>query len=130
MHPLKLILQDSWIHDFFFKPKAGRGGHNLCADVTQRYVTSKERLRGRLTSGKRPPKMQRLSGRLQESNLTGPLPRRGRGTFTLWKIIHCMQCLSAMCSCHQCSLYILNSIVQTGTQISENASRLKSMENH
>ena len=69
-------------------------------------------------------------GRLQESNLTGPLPRRGRGTFTLWKIIHCMQCLSAMCSCHQCSLYILHSIVHTGTQISENASRLKSMENH
>ena len=43
--------------------------------------------------------MQRLSGRLQESNHRGPLPRRGLGTSTLWKIIYCMQCLSyAMCS--------------------------------
>ena len=29
------------------------------------------------TSRKRPPKLQRLSGRLQESNHTGSLPRRG-----------------------------------------------------
>ena len=32
---------------------------------------------------KRPPKMQRLSGRLQESNHRGSLPRRGPSTSTL-----------------------------------------------
>ena len=38
-------------------------------------------------------------GRLQESNHTRSLPRRGSDTSTLWKIISCMQCLSyAMCS--------------------------------
>ena len=30
-------------------------------------------------------------GRLQESNHWGPLPRRGAGTSTLWKVIYCMQ---------------------------------------
>ena len=43
------------------------------------------------TSRKRPPKMQRLSGRLQESNHRGPLARRGSGTSNLWKIICCIQ---------------------------------------
>ena len=38
-------------------------------------------------------------GRVQESNHMGPLPRRGPGTSTSWKIIYCMQFLSyAMCS--------------------------------
>ena len=38
-------------------------------------------------------------GCLQESNHKGDFPRRGPGTFTLWKIIYCMQCLSYdMCS--------------------------------
>ena len=45
-------------------------------------------------SCKRPPKMQRLSGRLQESNHRAPLPRGGPGTSTLWKMIYCMQFLS------------------------------------
>ena len=36
----------------------------------------------------------RLSGRLQVSNLWGPLRRRVPGTSALWKIIYCMQCLS------------------------------------
>ena len=31
---------------------------------------------------------------IEESNHLGPLPRRGPGTSTLWKIIYCMQCLS------------------------------------
>ena len=49
-------------------------------------------------SRKRPSKMQRLSGRLQESNHRAPLPRRGLGTSTLWKIIYCTQFPSyAMC---------------------------------
>ena len=79
-----------------------------------RFLPTTLKLQYSRTSRKRPPKMQRLSGRLQESNLTGPLTRRGPGTSTLWKIIHCMQCLSYdMCSCHQCSLYILSSIVHT-----------------
>ena len=49
---------------------------------------------------KRPPKMQRLSGRLREVFITriepqGALPRKGPGTSTLCKIIsYCMQCLS------------------------------------
>ena len=38
--------------------------------------------------------MQRLSGRLQESNHRGPLPKRDLGTFTLWKMIYCIQFLS------------------------------------
>jgi len=42
-------------------------------------------------SRKRPSKMQRLSGHLQKSNHRGPLPRRGAGTSTLWKIIYCIQ---------------------------------------
>ena len=42
--------------------------------------------------------MQRLSGRLQESNHRGPLPKRDLGTFTLWKMIYCIQFLSyGMC---------------------------------
>ena len=49
---------------------------------------------------KRPPKIQRLSGRLREvvayNNRTGGghLPRSGVGTSILWKIIYCMQFLS------------------------------------
>ena len=51
------------------------------------------------TSRERSPKMQRLSGRLQELNYRGSLPRRGPRTSTLWKIIYCMQSLSwDMCS--------------------------------
>ena len=38
-------------------------------------------------------------GRLQKSNHREPLPRRGQGTSTLWRILYCMQFLSyAMCS--------------------------------
>ena len=56
-------------------------------------------LRYSLTFRMQQPKMQRLSGGLQEvvtysvqeSNHIGPLPRRGPGTSTLWKIIYCMQ---------------------------------------
>ena len=33
-------------------------------------------------------------GRLQESNHKGPLPRRGPGTSTLWKIVYYIQFLS------------------------------------
>ena len=43
------------------------------------------------TSRKRPPKMQRLSGRLRLTayggNHGGPLPRKGPGTSTLEKLI-------------------------------------------
>ena len=43
--------------------------------------------------------MQRLDGRLQDSNQMGPVPSSGPGTSTLWKIIYCMQFLSYdMCS--------------------------------
>ena len=53
-------------------------------------------------------------GRLQESNHMGPLPRRGPGTSTSWKIIYCMQFLSyAMCS-SMLSLKIL-SYIQSST---------------
>ena len=56
-------------------------------------------LRYGLTFRMQQPKMQWLSGGLQEvvtysvqeSNHIGPLPRRGPGTSTLWKIIYCMQ---------------------------------------
>ena len=51
------------------------------------------------TSRRRPPKMPRLSGRLQESNHRAPLPRRGLGTSILTKIIYGMLFLSyAVCS--------------------------------
>ena len=46
------------------------------------------------TSRKRPPKMQRLSSRLQEAKHRGPLPRRGPGKSALWKIIYFTLCLS------------------------------------
>ena len=43
--------------------------------------------------------MQRLGGRLQESNHREPLPRRGPGTSTLWKIIllHAMSIKVKIC---------------------------------
>ena len=62
------------------------------------------------TSRKRPPKMQRLSGRLRPygRNHGGPLPRKGPGTSTLGKIIYWMQFLSdAMC----CSMLLLKFFV-------------------
>ena len=53
-------------------------------------------------------------GRVQESNHMGPLPRRGPGTSTSWKIIYCMQFLSyAMCS-SMLSLKVL-SYIQSST---------------
>ena len=57
------------------------------------------------TSSKRPPKMQKLSGRLREvlvfKNRTkrGSLPRRGLGTSILWKIM----LLDAISSYAMCS---------------------------
>ena len=66
MHPLKVILQDGWIHDCFSNRKPDAGCYKLCTNVTHCCVTSKERMLGRLTSRKRPPKMYRLSGRLRE----------------------------------------------------------------
>ena len=47
--------------------------------VTHCYVTSKERMLGRLTSRKRPPKMYRLSGRLRE--VVAYKNRTSRGLF-------------------------------------------------
>ena len=40
-------------------------------------------------------------GHLQESNHRGPITRRVPGTYSLWKIINCMECLSCdMCKFH------------------------------
>ena len=55
-------------------------------------------------SPNRPPKMQRLSGRLQESSQRVSPPRRGlANTAIFWKRIHCMQFVSYdnMCSFKQ-----------------------------
>ena len=70
--------------------------------------------------------MQRLSGRLQESNHRGPLPRRGPSTFTLWKIIYCIQFLIyALCS----SMLLLKFFVHSKCQVVA-YNRLKTIENH
>ena len=51
------------------------------------------------SSRKRQPKMQRLSGRLQESDYEGSLPRRRSDTSILWKIteLHAMSKLRHVC---------------------------------
>ena len=58
--------------------------------------------------------MQRLAG-LQESNHRRPLPRRGIGTSTLWKIIYCMQCVTTCVVpyCHESYSYVPSSIKHT-----------------
>ena len=77
----------------------GQGTGKICS-LLRGFIMLRFFIKYSRTSHKRPPKMQRLSGRLQESNHKGSLPTRGPGKSTLWRIIiYCMQCLSSyMCS--------------------------------
>ena len=79
-------------------------------------------------------------GHLQESNHRGPIPRRVPGTYSLWKIINCMECLS----CDMCKFHFVAKVLRISQEAqcpcSEHRGqrmcqvvtykRLKTMENH
>ena len=66
--------------------KRGRSndGNSIPYGAYVKYTTQNTKTEWSLTGG----------GCLQESNRNGSLPRRGPGTFALWRIIYCMHCLS------------------------------------
>ena len=86
-----------------------------------KYYLKKINITCSRTSRKPRPKMHENKtwsltggGRLQESNHMGPLPRRGSGTCTSWKIIYCMRFLSYAMCISMLSLKVL-SYIQSST---------------